>query len=123
MRLMYIVAIAIGIVAMALIAMLASALPTKDYSLSVDALKDQQSLFTNTRIIVKNLGRLPLTDVVVDYGMRKEPAIPILHPGETETFSPPDGVQLNNVTVTANPGIKIIQPYRTPFKLPGMMGS
>jgi hypothetical protein len=123
MRLIYVVAIAVGIVAMALIAMFASALPTKDYSLSVDALKDQQSLFTNSRVIVKNVGRLPLTDVVVNYGTQKEPTIPVLHPGEAETLSPPNGVQLNNVTVTANPGIKVVQSYRTPFKLPGMMGS
>jgi hypothetical protein len=123
MRLAFVVAIAAGIVAVALIAMLASALPTKDYDLSVDALKDEQSLYTNTRVIVKNIGRLPLTDVLVDYGSEKEPAIPVLKPGETMNFSPPEGAQLDHVTVSAEPGIKIVQPYRSPIKLPGMIGS
>ncbi len=124
MRLAFVVAAAAGIVAVALIAMFASTLPTKDHDLSVDALKDEQSLFTNTRVIIKNIGRLPLTDVVVDYGGgQKEPVIPILKPGESMNFSPPEGVQLDNVTVTAEPAIKIMQHYRSPIKLPGMIGS
>lgn len=124
MRLMFVVAIAAGIVAVALIAMLVSTLPTKDYDLSVDALKDEQSLVTNTRVVVKNIGRLPLTDVLVDYGGGlKEPVIPVIQPGETINFSPPEGAQIDHVTVTAEPGIQIVQPYRSPIKLPGMIGS
>lgn len=123
MRLAFVVATAAGIVAVALIAMLVSALPTKDYDLSVDALKDEQSLFTDARIVVKNIGRLPLTDVLVDYGGQKEPVIPVLQPGETMNFSPPEDAQLDQVTVTAEPGIQIVQPYRAPIKLPGMIGS
>lgn len=123
MRLALIVAAAAGIVAVALIAMLVSSLPKKDYDLSVDALKDEQSLFTNARVVVKNIGKLPLTDVLVDYGGEKEPVIPVLRPGETMNFSPPENAQLDHVTVTAEPGIQIVQPYRTPIKLPGMIGS
>lgn len=124
MRLAFVVAIAAGIVAVALVAMFASALPTKDYDLSVDALKDEQSIVTNTRVVVKNVGRLPLTDVLVDYGDGlKEPVIPVLQPGETINFSPPEGAQIDHVTVTAEPGIQIVQPYRAPIKLPGMIGS
>jgi hypothetical protein len=123
MRLVFVVAIAAGIVAFAMIAMLASALPTKDYDLSVDALKDEQSLFVSARVIVKNTGKLPLTNVLVDYGGQKEPVIPTLEPGQTMNFSPPEGTQLDHVTVTAEPGIKKVQPYRTPIKLPGMIGS
>jgi hypothetical protein len=123
MRLALIVAAAAGIVAVALIAMLVSSLPTKDYDMSVDALKDEQSLFTNARVVVKNIGKLPLTDVLVDYGSQKEPVIPVLRPGETMNFSPPENAQLDHVTVTAEPGIQIVQPYRTPIKLPGMIGS
>jgi hypothetical protein len=118
-----VVIIAAGIIAIALVMMFASALPTKDYDLSIDALKDEQSLFTNARVIIKNTGRLPLTNVLVDYGGAREPSIDILHPGDTLTLSPPEGVQLNHVTVTAEPNIKIVQPYRTPWKLPGMIGS
>ncbi|HEY3094360.1 MAG TPA: hypothetical protein VGJ42_01245 [Nitrososphaera sp.] len=124
MRLAFVVAAAAGIVAVALIAMLVSSLPTKDHDLSVDALKDEQSLYTNMRVVVKNIGRLPLTDVVVDYGGgHKEPVIPVLEPGETMNFSPPEEAQLDHVTVTAEPDIKIVQPYRSPIKLPGMIGS
>jgi hypothetical protein len=123
MRIALIVIIAAGIIAVALVAMFASALPTKDYDLSVDALKDEQSLFTNARVVIKNTGRLPLTNVLVDYGSNREPPIDVLQPGETLMLSPPEGVQLDQVTVTAEPSIQIVQPYRTPWKLPGMIGS
>jgi hypothetical protein len=61
--------------------------------------------------------------VLVDYGGQKEPIISVMQPGETLTMSPPENVQLDSVTVTAEPGIKIVQAYRTPIKLPGMIGS
>jgi hypothetical protein len=123
MRIAFIVIIAAAIITVALVAMFASALPTKDYDLSVDALKDEQSLFTNARVVIKNTGRLPLTNVLVDYGSDREPPIDVLQPGETLTLSPPEDVQLDQVTVTAKPSIQIVQPYRTPWKLPGMIGS
>ena len=123
MRIVLIVIIASGIIAVSLVAMFASALPTKDYDLSVDALKDEQSLFTNARVVIKNTGRLPLTNVLVDYGSEKEPQIDDLQPGDTRTLSPPEGVQLDQVTVTADPDIQVVQFYRTPWKLPGMIGS
>jgi len=123
MRIVLIVIIAAGIIGVALVAMFASALPTKDYDLSVDALKDEQSLFTNARVVIKNTGRLPLTNLLVDYGSNREPPIDVLRPGDTLTLSPPEDVQLDQVTVTAEPSIKIVQFYRTPWKLPGMIGS
>jgi hypothetical protein len=123
MRIVLIVIIASGIIAVSLVAMFASALPTKDYDLSVDALKDEQSLFTNARVVIKNTGRLPLTNVLVDYGSEREPQIDNLEPGDTRTLSPPEGVQLDQVTVTADPDIQVVQFYRTPWKLPGMIGS
>jgi hypothetical protein len=123
MRIAIIVIIAAGIVVVALIAMFASSLPTKDYDLSVDALKDEQSLFTNARVIIKNTGRLPLTNVLVDYGSDREPPIDVLQPGESVTLSPPEDARLDQVIVSAAPSIQIVQPYRTPWKLPGMIGS
>jgi hypothetical protein len=123
MRIALIVIIAAGIIAVALVAMFASALPTKDYDLSVDALKDEQSLFTNARVVIKNTGRLPLTNVLVDYGSNREPPIDVLQPGEMLTLSPPEDVQLERVIVTAEPSIEIVKSYRTPWKLPGMIGS
>lgn len=123
MRIAIVVIIAAGIVVVALIAMFASSLPTKDYDLSVDALKDEQSLFTNARVIIKNTGRLPLTNVLVDYGSDREPPIDVLQPGESVTLSPPEDARLDQVIVNAAPSIQIVQPYRTPWKLPGMIGS
>ena len=123
MRIVLIVIIASGIIAVSLVAMFASALPTKDYDLSVDALKDEHSLFTNARVVIKNTGRLPLTNVLVDYGSEMEPQIDNLQPGDTRTLSPHEGVQLDQVTVTADPDIHVVQFYRTPWKLPGMIGS
>jgi hypothetical protein len=123
MRLVYLVAIAGGIIAATIIAIVASAIPTKDYDLSVDAMKDEQSLFTNARVVLKNTGKLPLTNVLVDYGSEKEPPIEVLQPGESRTMSPPEGVLLDSVKVTADPNISILQNYRTPIKLPGMIGS
>jgi hypothetical protein len=38
-------------------------------------------------------------------------------------MSPPEGVQLDSVLVTADPEISIVQQYRAPIKLPGMIGS
>lgn len=123
MRTVALAAIAGGIVAVALIIMFASAIPTEDYALSVDALKDEQSIFTDARVVVKNTGRLALTNVQVDYGSENEPPIAVLQPGESRTMSPPEGVQLDSVVVTAEPDISIVQKYRTPIKLPGMIGS
>jgi len=123
MHMTLVVIIAASIIAIALVTMYASALPTKDYELSVDALKDEQSLFTNARVVIKNTGKLPLTNVLVDYGGAREPPIDIMRPGDTLTLSPPEGVQLDHVTVTAEPGIEIVKSYRTPWKLPGMIGS
>jgi hypothetical protein len=123
MRIVYVASIAGGIIVAALLAMYASQLPTTDYSLSVDALKDQQTLFTNARIILSNTGRMPLTNVLVTYGQNATEFIGTMAPGYKTTVSPPDSAQLSNVTVTADHGIKVIQPYRSPIKLPGMIGS
>jgi hypothetical protein len=123
MRTIFLVALAAGIIAVTLIVIVVSTIPTKDYDLSVDALKDEQSLFTNARVVIKNTGKLPLTNIVVDYGNEKEPLIPVLQPGETMSLSPPEGTLLDTVTVTAEPDIMKVQEYRAPIKLPGMIGS
>ncbi|MGI0038461.1 MAG: hypothetical protein ACREAO_01490 [Nitrososphaera sp.] len=124
MRVAVLAAIAGGIVAVALVAMFASTIPTTDYSLSVDALKDEQSLFTDARVVLSNTGRLELTNVVVDFGNgTQQETVPAIAPGKKITVSPPEGAQLDSVTVTADPGIEIVQDYRRPIKLPGMIGS
>ncbi|MEO9294671.1 MAG: hypothetical protein ABI347_03630 [Nitrososphaera sp.] len=123
MRVAVIATIAGGIVAVALIALFASTtIPTKDYSLSVDAMKDEQSLFTNARVVLTNTGRLALTNVVIDYGNGTE-TIGTMAPGAKVIRSPHEGAPLDSVTVTADNGINIVQDYRRPIKLPGMIGS
>jgi hypothetical protein len=123
MRLGMVAAIAGGIIAAMVAAIVLSMTPTQDYSLSVDALKDEQSLFTDTRIVLSNTGRLPLTDVTVDFGDGHTETIGTLSAGDKRTMSPPDGAQLDTITVTAEPDIMIVKHYRTPIKLPGMIGS
>lgn len=123
MRLGIVAAIAVGIVAATVGAIVVSAVPTQDYSLSVDALKDEQSLFTNARVVLSNTGRLPITDITVDFGDGQKEAVGTLDAGAKRTVSPPEGVQLDTVTVTGEPDILITQKYRTPIKLPGMIGS
>jgi hypothetical protein len=123
MRLALVAAIAGGIVVAALVAMYVSRLPSSDYSLKVDALKDEQSLFVNARVVLENNGRLPLTDVAVDFGNGTREVIGTMDPGDRRDVSPPETAQLETVTVTAKPGITITQEYRKPIKLPGMIGS
>lgn len=123
MRVVVVAAIAAGIVAAAVIAMFASTIPTQDYALGVDALKDEQSLFTNARVVLTNTGRLDLTNVVVDYGNGATEHVGTIPPGGKAFRSPPEGAPLDSVTVTADNGIKVVQEYRRPIKLPGMIGS
>ena len=102
--------------------LLISITPTKDYSIDVDAMKDEQSLFVNARITLSNTGRQPLTNVTVSYGNRTE-VIKMINPGEKIYLSPPEGSRLDKVKVTANEGINVTKEYRRPIKLPGMIGS
>ena len=123
MRLTIIMVAAVTSLAAAIITILIiSIIPTKDYSIEVDAMKDEQSLFVNARIVLTNTGRQPLTDVVVYYGNRNE-VIKMINPGEKIYLSPPEGSRLDVVEVTTNEGVNMTKEYRKPIKLPGMMGS
>jgi hypothetical protein len=123
MRLTIIMVAAVISLAAAIITFLIiSIMPTRDYSIEVDAMKDEQSLFVNARIVLTNTGRQPLTDVVVYYGNRNE-VIKMINPGEKIYLSPPEGSRLDVVEVTTNEGINMTKEYRKPIKLPGMMGS
>ncbi len=116
------VAAVIALAATLITILIISIMPTKDYSIEVDAMKDEQSLFVNARIVLTNTGRQPLTDVVVYYGNRNE-VIKMINPGEKIYLSPPEGSRLDVVEVTANEGINMTKEYRKPIKLPGMIGS
>ena len=93
-----------------------------DYSLAIDAMREDQSLFINSRIILTNVGKKPVTNILVDYGIKNE-TILIINPGEKISLSPPEGSNLNLVRIIADNGINITSGYRTPIKMPGMMGS
>jgi hypothetical protein len=116
------VAAVIALAATLITILIISIMPTRDYSIEVDAMKDEQSLFVNARIVLTNTGRQPLTDVVVYYGNRNE-VIKMINPGEKIYLSPPEGSRLDVVEVTANEGINMTKEYRKPIKLPGMIGS
>jgi hypothetical protein len=94
----------------------------KEFDLNIDALKEEQSLFTHTRVTITNTGKQPLTDIKVDYGNKSE-TVALLEPGHSYPLSPPAGSDLQRIIVTSNQGINITKEYRTPLKMPGMMGS
>ncbi len=99
------------------------AVATQDYAINVDPIKDNQYLFNTARVTVTNTGKLPLTDVVVNYGGNAIQKLSSISPGEKVLLSPPDNSPLQSVTVTADHGLSLTKAYRTPWKIPGMMGS
>ena len=93
-----------------------------DFDLEIDALKEEQSLFTHTRATITNTGKQPLTNIKIDYGNKSE-TVQNLEPGQSYPLSPPAGSDLDRIIVTSEQGINITKEYRTPIKMPGMMGS
>lgn len=93
--------------------------PTKDYALSVDPVLVKGGGGTETHVTITNTGKQPVTNVKVDYGMQtKQDLIPVINPGQKIFLSPPDGSSLIQVSVTADDGIDIVQPYRTLVNAP-----
>jgi len=119
-----VVAAAAGSIAVAVAAfmMIMTFGTSEQYAIDVDPLKDPQDLFTTARVSIHNTGRAPLTNVIVDYEGHTD-KIPVLMPGEKVIMSPPSGNALKQVTVTCDEGLHVTKPYRTPTKMPGMMGS
>ena len=115
-------AIGVGVVAITSFLLFSVFAATKDYAISVDPIKDNQYLFNTARVMITNTGKLPLTNIVVNYGGKVDRLIS-LSPGENAMLSPPQNSRLNSVTVTADHGIIVTKDYRTPIKIPGMMGS
>lgn len=96
---------------------------SEDYNLDIDPLKDEQNLFSTARVALSNTGKLPLTNVVINYGGQSTESIESISPGQKLLLSPPENVPLDFVTVTTHEGLNLTKTYRTPIKLPGMMGS
>ncbi|MFZ0345466.1 MAG: hypothetical protein WAL24_09945 [Nitrososphaeraceae archaeon] len=123
MRLVVIMAAGLGAVSAIMVGLLLlSTIPTENYSLDVDPMKDEQSLFVNTRVVLTNTGKMPLTNLRVDYGSTTE-SLSRLDPGQKVSLSPPSGSNLNTVIVSTSEGINVTKDYRKPIKLPGMIGS
>jgi hypothetical protein len=123
MRLIVIMAAGLGSLSAVIVGLfLISIIPTKNYSLDVDPMKDEQSLFVNARVVLTNTGKMPLTNLHVDYGPTTE-SISKLNPGQKLSLSPPSGSNLDRVVVSTNEGINVTKQYRKPIKLPGMIGS
>lgn len=95
----------------------------KDFDLEIDALKEEQSLFTHTRVVITNTGLKPLTNIIANYGNISEEIIPILEPGQRYPLSPPPESDLERIILTTDEGLNITKEYRSPIKVPGMMGS
>jgi len=93
-----------------------------EFDLEIDALKEEQSLFIHTRATITNTGKQPLTDIKVNYGNKSE-IVRNLEPGQSYPLSPPAGSDLQRIIVTSEQGINLTKEYRTPIKIPGMMGS
>jgi hypothetical protein len=96
---------------------------TQDYAINVDPIKDNQYLFSTARVTITNTGKLPLTNIVVNYGGNAIDKLASLAPGEKAMLSPPENSTIRSVTVTADHGLTVTKDYRTPLKIPGMMGS
>ena len=79
------------VVALILVFFLLS-IPRKDFALDIDPIKDNQNLFSTSRVTVTNAGRMTLTNLVVDYGgggKNSIEKISSLLPGEKLLLSPP----------------------------------
>src|ERR671911_3225569 len=93
-----------------------------DYNIEIDPLKDEQNLFVTARVGLSNTGKLPVTNVVINYDGQMTESVELISPGQKLLLSPPQNVPLDFVTVTTNEGLNLTKMYRTPIKLPGMMG-
>ncbi|HYA81836.1 MAG TPA: hypothetical protein VEH06_00105 [Candidatus Bathyarchaeia archaeon] len=97
------------------------AVTAQDYAISVDPIKDNEGQTNTARVMITNIGKLPLTNIVVNYGGSKVDKLASLSPGENAMLSPPsnDDSAVKSVTVTADHGIIVTKGYRTPIKIPG----
>jgi hypothetical protein len=96
---------------------------SEEYAIFVDPFKDKQDLFVMARVTIQNVGNEPLTNVRANFGGGDIQELGTLTPGQKIIISPPPDNALEFVMVTADEGIFVSKAYRTPIKMPGMMGS
>jgi len=95
----------------------------EEYEIFVDPFKDEQDLFVMARVTIQNVGNQPLTNVRANFGGGDIQELGTLIPGQKIIISPPPDNELEFVMVTAEEVIIVNKAYRTPIKMPGMMGS
>jgi hypothetical protein len=110
---------AVAVIILLLFSVFAAA--RQDYAVSVDPIKDTEGQTGTARVMITNIGKLPLTNIVVNYGSGKVDKLASLSPGENAMLSPPsnDNSAVKSVLVTADHGIIVTKGYRTPIKIPG----
>jgi cell division protein FtsW (lipid II flippase) len=99
------------------------AIASQDYEIYVDPFKDEQDLFVMARVTIQNTGNNPLTNVKANFGGGDIQELGTLKPGQKILISPPAENDMEFVIVTTDEGIFVSKTYRTPVKMPGMMGS
>jgi len=96
---------------------------TQEYAIFVDPIIDKQSIIVLARITIQNIGSLPLTNVKINFGDGTIQELGTLEPGDKILVSPPSDNSMEFVMVSTDEGIFVNKAYRTPAKMPGMMGS
>lgn len=121
--------VGIGLAAATILTLLISSIfvvSGKDYAIDIQAVKDEQDLFNSARVTVSNVGKLPLTNVIVNYGSwngtnyNNIEKIAQLLPGERVWLSPPLTVPFKSVTVTTAQGLIVTKQYTSTFQIPGI---
>src|ERR671938_140147 len=97
------------------------------YAIDVQAVKDEEDLFNTVRVAITNTGKLPLTNVIVNYGSagsnnnnNKFDKIALLQPGQKVWLSPPPNVSIKSIKITTDQGISVTKQYSSTLKIPGI---
>ena len=96
------------------------------YAIDVQAVKDEEDLFNTARVAIANTGKLPLTNVIVNYGAagsnnnNKFDKISLLQPGQKVWLSPPPNVPIKSIRITTDQGISVTKQYSSTLKIPGI---
>jgi hypothetical protein len=99
------------------------------YAIDVQAVKDEEDLFNAARVAITNTGKLPLTNVIVNYGATGGSSsnnnnnfdkIALLQPGQKIWLSPPSNVPIKSIRITTDQGVSVTKQYTSTFKIAGV---
>jgi hypothetical protein len=93
-----------------------------DYSMSVRAIKDEQDLYNSYKVIISNIGKKPLTNVIVyfDDSGKSLQKMAAIYPGEEKSVSPPPDASTDHVKIITDQGLNVTKQYSTGFRIPGL---